>query len=214
MDHLSHSFCATIAKNEIAAKSHVWNSNGGWLTSGNATVKRLLMLIAYLLLVPYHTCAEETENEHTLSQFHWLLGQWKSSSGENVTTETWIAQPGLLRGAGRVVTKTDGRIRSEEVMVILKIGKEFYYVAKPRQNRMPVPFVLRELTERRAMFENDSHDFPKRIVYERNSDGGLKVAVGDGEDRSFVIDFHRLGSADAESVEHRERESVRGATTP
>ena len=45
--------------------------------------------------------------------------------------------------------------------------------------RASVPFTLTEhdAKARKAVFENPSHDFPKRIVYHRKSDDALWISV-------------------------------------
>ncbi len=58
----------------------------------------------------------------------------------------------------------------------------------------PTEFVLTELTGTRAVFDNPSHDYPKRIVYELSAADGLSATIGfteGGSPRRF--EFEREG---------------------
>jgi hypothetical protein len=60
-----------------------------------------------------------------------------------------------------------------------------YYVAKP-SNQAEAAFRLIALEGRRAVFENKTHDFPQRIVYQIESDGALRASVGGVNDGQEV----------------------------
>ena len=62
--------------------------------------------------------------------------------------------------------------------------------------RVGVPDKLVELhaeADREAVFENPEHDFPKRIIYRKNSAGGLSAIVDGGEGtKSEKFDFKTM----------------------
>jgi len=43
----------------------------------------------------------------------------------------------------------------------------------------------------RLVFENPTHDFPRRLEYTMQPDGGLEVSVSDGAERGFKLQFRR-----------------------
>jgi hypothetical protein len=43
----------------------------------------------------------------------------------------------------------------------------------------------------RLVFENPTHDFPRRLEYTMQPDGRLEVAVSDGAEQGFKLMFHR-----------------------
>ena len=50
-----------------------------------------------------------------------------------------------------------------------------------------------QLEGQSAVFENLHHDFPKRILYRKNSDGSLTARVeGDGSEKEKPQDYHFL----------------------
>ena len=69
-------------------------------------------------------------------------------------------------------------------------GNEIYYVAHPRAKSPGTDFKLMRLTGQEAVFENPTHDFPKRIIYRRNGDGTLTALIeGDGTEKEKPEEF-------------------------
>lgn len=102
----------------------------------------------------------------------WMSGYWLSCEhGE--TAENWIgagrrAMVGVnLTGAGYEFL----RIAADDA------GRLVYY-SMPSGRSPPTPFTLTNQAGQRAVFENAAHDFPKRIIYERQ--GNLMTARIDG----------------------------------
>ena len=66
---------------------------------------------------------------------------------------------------------------------------------KVAENEYPVPFRLTSVESGRVVFENPTHDFPQKIIYQRNGTHALKVTIegpGDGEEsRQVGFDFLR-----------------------
>jgi hypothetical protein len=55
----------------------------------------------------------------------------------------------------------------------------------------PVAFRLTACDEGRLVFENPTHDFPRRVEYRRVDATRLAVDVSDGAGRGFRLDFRR-----------------------
>ncbi len=64
-----------------------------------------------------------------------------------------------------------------EYLRIVERDGGLVYIAQPG-GKTPTEFVLTEITDSRAVFDNPRHDYPKRIVYELSSDGSLNTIVG------------------------------------
>ena len=58
-------------------------------------------------------------------------------------------------------------------------------------NRLPIAFELTVCEPQRLVFENPSHDFPKRLEYVATSADAMKVAVTDGKEKGFTLSFTR-----------------------
>ena len=110
-----------------------------------------------------------------LERLAWLAGSWASDSAGTRSEEHWMApRGGLMAGMNRLVA--GGRARSFEFLRIQAAGDSIAYLASPN-NRPPTVFPLKELGEKRVVFENPTHDFPQRVIYWLGSDGRLFARV-------------------------------------
>lgn len=117
----------------------------------------------------------------TTKDLAFLSGCWTGTRGTGdgaaVLEERW-SEPGRdgLVGAGR--TTKAGTLVSFELAHVRDDVDGPVFMASPG-GRRETPFALTRLADGEAVFENPSHDFPKRVVYRKTSDGGL-VARADG----------------------------------
>jgi len=56
-----------------------------------------------------------------------------------------------------------------------------YYVAHPKARCPGTDFKLTRLSSSEVVFENPQHDFPKRIIYRKTSEGVLTASIDAGE---------------------------------
>ena len=90
-------------------------------------------------------------------------------------------------------TVSRGSLRAFEYLRILRRDTGLVYIAQPNGGT-PTEFVLTELTDTRAVFENPRHDFPQRITYNLAPEGQLTATIGyinGGTPRTF--EFTREG---------------------
>jgi hypothetical protein len=93
----------------------------------------------------------------------WMAGYWLSCDGGRETAENWIgAGAGVLLGANL----------SGGAYEFLRIADNgaggLSYFSMPDGRSPPTAFAMVENTGARAVFENPAHDFPQRIIYERD----------------------------------------------
>jgi hypothetical protein len=106
----------------------------------------------------------------------WLEGRWVGSADGVDMEEYWTsAVGGALIGMHKDVK--GAKMTSFEFLRIESTPKDgLVYFASPRS--APVtPFVLVEIGDKRAVFENKAHDFPKRILYWADAAGALHARV-------------------------------------
>ena len=122
--------------------------------------------------------------EAKLERLQWLLGSWKREGRSGTIHESWTRLGDrVLEGTSTRVDKSGGIHVPLEDLLLVEMGGEVFYISKVDENPYPVAFRLTELAERSAVFENPTHDFPQRIVYELREDGTLLAAIeGPGED--------------------------------
>ncbi len=107
----------------------------------------------------------------------WLAGYWLDCSGGREASETWSdPRAGLM--VGHAVTTQDGRSSFEALHIRSGPDGRPAYVAQPG-GAPPVAFALVDLEDGVATFADPNHDFPQRIVYQR--DGDRLTARVDGE---------------------------------
>lgn len=97
----------------------------------------------------------------------WISGYWLSCEGGEVA-ESWIgAGAGVLLGTNL----TQGEQGGFEFLRIAENGHGGYsYFSMPNGRAPATEFTMVTIEANRAVFENLAHDFPQRIIYERNGD--------------------------------------------
>lgn len=116
----------------------------------------------------------------TISQLAWMSGDWQITQGAKVQIEEhWMAPAGgSMIGMGRTIK--DGRTVEFEFLRIEERDGQIYYVANPQGRCPATDFKLTHMSSQEVIFENPDHDFPKRVIYRRNSDGSLTASVDGG----------------------------------
>lgn len=132
-----------------------------------------------------------------LSQFSWLEGTWERETKRGFAYERWTPTlDGGLRGEATIEPRDGGAVSATESLLLVEMGGEIFYIAKPRGSAFPVAFKLISYKNNVATFENPTHDYPQRIVYTHNADGSLTVYIegpidGGEEPRRILFEFER-----------------------
>jgi hypothetical protein len=104
-----------------------------------------------------------------LADLAWLTGSWVMVGDTAVSEEHWTRPAGgTMLGVNRTVI--GGRTVAFEYVRIEATDDGIVFLASPGGRHPPTPFALIESGPQRVVFENLSHDFPNRIVYERRGD--------------------------------------------
>lgn len=112
----------------------------------------------------------------TVEDLSWMSGYWLSCDTNREVSETWSDPRGDLM-VGHGVAVAGGRV-SFEALRIAPHAEGVAYVAQPGGAPATI-FPAVEVGPGRAVFENPAHDFPTRIVYER--EGEILSARIEGE---------------------------------
>jgi Domain of unknown function (DUF6265) len=129
----------------------------------------------------------------TIADLVWMSGDWQTDPTDRAVSEEHWTRPagGSMIGMSR--TLVGDRTASFEFLRIEARGDAIYYVASPKGRCPATDFKLTRLSGSEAVFENPEHDFPKRIIYRRNSEGGLSASVDGGEGtKSEKFDFKAM----------------------
>jgi len=124
-----------------------------------------------------------------VEQLAWMAGSWEAPMGNILIEEHWT-QPagGTLFGVNRTIVA--GKTVAFEFLRIETREDGIFYVAQPG-GPPPTDFKLTRLGKQEVVFENPEHDFPQRIVYRKNANGGLDARVeGQEKGKPAALDFH------------------------
>lgn len=121
-------------------------------------------------------------------------GTWVTEEKKGVKTcEDWLIEnPALLKGRSYRVKGADTTMLE---WVDLRVdGNQVVYTPTTagQNDGNPVPFTLESAEERRYIFVNRKHDFPKRIVYDFEGSDRLHAWIDDGTDKQRIhFYYHR-----------------------
>ena len=151
-------------------------------------IKKFLPIIVIILPV-----VAFTQNCTTLDTLNWMLGEWQQDGEKSVTTETWTQlSAGTYEGLGLTRSKSEDKITFVEALRLIEMTNEVFYLAKVSHNAFPIAFKLIKCSVSMAVFENTTHDFPQKIVYQVTNDGrSLAVTVSNNE-RQFTVEYKKI----------------------
>jgi len=144
-------------------------------------------LAAALLLLGFVACrsAEPDNARGGVETLRWLSGTWAGDLASSTYEEHWSTPAGgAMLGMARELK--DGRMVAFEHLRIEQRNDGVFYVAAPGGGDS-VAFRAVRIGPREAVFENPEHDFPVRIAYRLDQDGGLHARVegSDGQGLDF-----------------------------
>lgn len=124
----------------------------------------------------------------TLDQVAWLAGCWESPDGKGGYQEQWMGPNGqTMLGMSRTVQ--DGKTVAWEFLRIHQEADGIYYTSNP-SGQSQASFKLIECQDGRVVFENPTHDFPQRIIYQVDKDGMLVASIeGMSKGSQKKVDF-------------------------
>jgi hypothetical protein len=131
-----------------------------------------------------------------IESLDWLRGSWVRESPRETVRETWLGPAGGMLVAVNLTSGANARA-SYEFLRIARTSAGLSFFASPG-GRAPVEFPMREAGERRVVFENASHDYPRRIAYWRDGPALMARIEGTvkGEARAEEWRFERSPTPD------------------
>ncbi len=104
-----------------------------------------------------------------------MAGTWAQKQEGALVQESWLGPSANVMAAVNLTTSAK-RGTSYEFLRIAATAAGLPYFASAC-GKTPVEFKLKEMGEKRVVFENLSHDFPHRIIYSLEADGALKARI-------------------------------------
>jgi hypothetical protein len=135
----------------------------------------MLCLMAVITGLAQKPGQKPLQTKPTVEDLAWLTGCWEGRQGEAVIEEVWSKPAGgSMLGFGRTVN--GDRTTTYEFMQIREENGSLTYMPQP-QGGARVSFPLKDSFGAKMTFENQAHDFPQRVIYERKGPGMLLAAI-------------------------------------
>jgi hypothetical protein len=117
----------------------------------------------------------------------WLLGTWRSLGSKSATFESWtVDQNHSWKGISWRMVEGDTVVL--EQMALISRPDGLFFIADVPHNEKPIEFKAITITKTKYVFENPTHDFPKRIIYYRSKNDTLRARIeGDGKILDFIF---------------------------
>ena len=119
----------------------------------------------------------------------WLEGNWTSldvKPGRSAYESWQKISPTEWKGLG-VNMKGRDTAFVEKLKLVIK-NDSIYYVADLGENNGPVYFKLTLITDHSFVCENSQHDFPKKIIYQKDGNKIKATISGDGKTLDYLFE--------------------------
>ncbi|MBN8670935.1 MAG: hypothetical protein J0L80_09635 [Chitinophagales bacterium] len=159
--------------------------------------KLLLSILSITMLV---SCASESTEQpvqqeqakaNKLDKLKWWLGNWQMKSADGLVIESWSnTAANEWQGYSYYLTP-QGDTASHETVRLVNDNDTLFYIpnVSNQNNGMSIQFRESMLSDSSIVFENTTHDFPKRIVYVKTSDTSIHAYI---EGSGKIVDFYYL----------------------
>ena len=109
-----------------------------------------------------------------IDKLAWMAGIWTQVKDVETVQETWLGPRGKMMVA--VNLASSAKRSSFEFLRIVEGLSGLAYLASP-SGKPATEFKLKEMTEKKVVFENLGHDFPQRILYWLEADGAMMARI-------------------------------------
>lgn len=137
-------------------------------------MKKLVLLASLLLVI---SCKKDNLADK-LNPAQWIIGSWEQKTDKGILTESWQRQnDSVFVGSCYFINESDTLHR--ETILLEQRADSIAYSAnvKGQNNDKAVPFRLTTANTNSLVFENLTHDYPQKIVYQKNKSNGLVVTI-------------------------------------
>ena len=148
-----------------------------------------VLLFTLLGIATLGFCQSPTaDTKVNFKKLEWLVGSWNRTNAKpgKSSNERW-EKTGEFELRGIAVNMQGNDTTYIEKLLILIKDNSIYYVADVPENQKPIYFKFTQISNTGFVCENPSHDFPKKISYDRNG-SNLKAQIsGDGKSIDYLF---------------------------
>jgi hypothetical protein len=146
------------------------------------------------LLISLISCdSTKPDSKNGLTQFEWMEGEWMDSTSDGKMVEIWNRiNDSTFVGSSIYMAGID-TIFYEEISLRMKNEKIFYVPSIQNQNNgEAVYFAFTGALKGEFTFENQEHDFPKKIVYTNPHKDSLVAFIEGPTASGYKKEFFRM----------------------
>lgn len=147
---------------------------------------KFLFVIIIFTAFSANTPAQAPKSD--INSLKWITGCWANDTNNKSVTEQWMKPAGnTMIGMSRTVN--NGKTTAFEFLRLVQENADIFYIAKPSKQE-ETSFKLVKQTETEVVFENPTHDFPQRIIYQlKDKDFILARIEGENKGKKMGFDF-------------------------
>lgn len=151
----------------------------------------MLMVLAVIssVWIYYGILLQNKTKYQDFINFEWMSGDWYMENEGYVIHEHWDGKSEHVMEGYSVTTDTKGDTVGKEELRIIKLGDEYFYIAKPRSKKSATTFKMILDSVRKVRFYNEKNDFPKWIEYHRLNDS--MTATIRNEEKEIIFGFKK-----------------------
>ncbi len=139
-------------------------------------------LLALFFLVAF---IPSDDNDKVFTKLYGLQGNWRMKTSHGAICEEWKKMnEHYLQSKGYTITGKDTVITERVALANSETGISYTSTVETQGKKYPVEFKMTKNVNNTFIFENQQHDFPKRIVYELVTADSLHAYIDDGVDGS------------------------------
>jgi hypothetical protein len=144
-------------------------------------MKRILIYAATISVILSSCKKSETAESNKYAEIEkaaWLIGTWENNSPEGNLSETWSKENDSVYNGQSYFIKKQDTLHSEQI-TLTQTGTELVYrpTVQGQNNNKPVDFKMTNSTDKQIVFENQAHDYPQKIVYNKITGDSLVATI-------------------------------------
>jgi hypothetical protein len=150
------------------------------------------LILFWFLTIGFNAYAQQGTQGIDLNELEWLVGTWKRTNIKpgRSAYEQWV-KINDQEFRGRAVNLKEGDTLFVEKLSIILRNDTIYYVADVPENKRLIYFRFTTLDEDGFICENPSHDFPKKISYNKRDQSLHAQISGDGKAIDYFFEMEK-----------------------
>ncbi|MBS1774488.1 MAG: hypothetical protein JST82_16645 [Bacteroidetes bacterium] len=140
-----------------------------------------LVVIACILGLSCNSNHDANNHGIKMNEISWLIGGWQMNMPDGKIIESWQqVNDTFFIGTSSFINITGDTEEHESIRLLLQNDTLYYMPTVSNQNKSKEIVFKMNPNSKELLFENPEHDFPKYILYKKQSDSTIYACVSDG----------------------------------